>query len=101
MATLDRRSFLRRGTVAAAVTGLVASVPGASVLIGALESDGPAGETASADSVGAEASAGSLDEPLVAHIKDAEAGEISLFRGTREIVVRDSALASRLIRASR
>jgi hypothetical protein len=35
---------------------------------------------------------------LVAHVSDAEAGEITLLAGDREVVVRDRALAQRLAR---
>ncbi len=41
------------------------------------------------------------DEVLVAHVKNARTGEISLFIGHREVTIRDRKVAARLIRATR
>jgi hypothetical protein len=41
------------------------------------------------------------DEVLVAHVKNARTGEISLFIGHREVKIRDRKVAARLIRATR
>lgn len=100
MSGFDRRTFLRRGTSAVAVAGVVAALPGstaASALLGAVESDGPAADDAAAQ-VG---ESGNLTEPLVAHVRDLSSGEIGLFSGTREIVIRDPNLATRLFNATR
>ena len=40
-------------------------------------------------------------QPLLAHVKDLSTGEISLFQGEREVVIRDPALARRLFSAAR
>jgi hypothetical protein len=94
---VSRRSFLGRSSLAVAAAGVLSSVPGLSSLLGATESDLPAGDAAVA---GTDESA-ALTHPLVAHVRDVSTGEISLFNGTREIVVRDPQLAGRLVRAAR
>jgi hypothetical protein len=95
---LSRRTFLRRGTVAAAALGVVSSVPGLSGLLAGSASEAPAVESGAAQ---AEGSVGNLAEPLLAHVKDVNTGEISLFHGETEVVVRDPALARRLMSAAR
>jgi hypothetical protein len=40
-------------------------------------------------------------EHLVAHVKDARTGEISLFIGHKEVTIHDRKIANRLIRATR
>ena len=98
MAGVSRRTFLGRGSLAVAAAGVLSTVPGLSGLITATETEGPAADTSVA---GADTEAASLSEPLVAHVRDASTGEISLFNGAREIVVRDPQLAGRLVRAAR
>ena len=39
------------------------------------------------------------DGVLVAHVKDLASGRISVFSGTREVVIRDAGMAARLARA--
>jgi tryptophan synthase beta subunit len=91
MAQMDRRSFLARGSMMVAAVGAVAAVPGvADELV--------AGDT---DVAAIEGEAGALTEPLVAHVRDLATGEIGVFTGTREVVLRDPGLASRLFQASR
>jgi hypothetical protein len=41
------------------------------------------------------------NEDLVAHVKNARTGEISLFIGHREITIRDRKIAAQLVRATR
>jgi hypothetical protein len=96
MAGVSRRTFLGRGSLAVAAAGVLSSVPGLSGLIGAAETEAPA---ADATVAGADAGAASLTEPLVAHVRDMSTGEISVFNGTREVIVRDPQLAGRLARA--
>ena len=98
MAGVSRRSFLGKGSMAVAAAGVLSSVPGLSSLINAGEAEAPAGESAVA---GADAGAVNLSEPLVAHVRDISTGEISLFNGTREVIVRDPQLAGQLARAAR
>ena len=82
--------------MAVAAAGVLSSVPGLSSLLGAAESEAPA---ADATVAGTDAGAASLSDPLVAHVRDLSTGEISLFNGTREVIVRDPQLANRLARA--
>ena len=95
---LSRRSFLRRGTFTAATVAVVSSVPGLSSLVAGTAADAPAVETGASD---AEMDSGVLSEPLVAHVKDVGTGEISLFQGEREVLVRSPALARSLMSAAR
>jgi hypothetical protein len=98
MAGVSRRTFLGRGSLAVAAAGVLSSVPGLSGLLGAAETEAPGAEASVA---GTEAGAANLSEPLVAHVRDLSSGEISLFNGTREVIVRDPQLANRLVRAAR
>jgi hypothetical protein len=95
---LSRRAFLLRGTVAAAAAGMVGSVPGFSALLAGSASEAPALETGAGE---AEVEAGGLAEPLVAQVKDLNTGEISLFHGEQEIVIRNPAMARSLFAAAR
>ena len=98
MAGVTRRTFLGRGSMAVAAAGVLSSVPGLSSLLSAGDAEAPA---ADASIAGADAGAANLSEPLVAHVRDLSTGEISLFNGTREIIVRNPQLASQLARAAR
>jgi hypothetical protein len=91
MSEMDRRSFLARGSMMMAAAGAVAAVPGVADELLAGGADAPA----------VEGEAGALTEPLVAHVRDLGTGEIGVFTGTREVVLRDPGLASRLFQASR
>jgi hypothetical protein len=97
MAGVSRRTFLGRGSMAVAAAGVLSSVPGLSGLLSAGETEAPAADA----SVAGEAGAADLSEPLVAHVRDLSTGEISLFNGTREVIVRNPQLASQLARAIR
>ena len=96
MPGVTRRTFLGRGSLAVAAAGVLSSVPGIGALVGAAESGAPAADAAGADAAGAD-----LTEPLVAHVRDAATGEISVFSGTREVVLRDPRLVAQLLRAAR
>ena len=98
MAGVTRRTFLGRGSMAVAAAGVLSSVPGLSSLLSAGEAEAPA---ADASIAGADAGGADLAEPLVAHVRDLSTGEISLFNGTREVIVRNPQLASQLARAAR
>jgi hypothetical protein len=95
---LTRRTFLRRGTVTAAAVAVASSVPGISTLVASTTADAPALDTGVSD---AAEDSGALTEPLVAQVKDLSTGEISLFQGEREVVVRSPALAHSLMSAAR
>jgi hypothetical protein len=97
-AGLSRRSFLRRGTFTAATVAVASSVPGLSTLVAGATADAPVIDTGVSD---VEMDSGLVSEPLVAHVKDLSTGEISLFQGEREVVVRSPDLARSLMSAAR
>ena len=85
MTDVSRRGFLGSSMAAAAgVAGL--GLAGAAALPASIEA-AAGGEELSGWGV-------------VAHVRDASTGEIAVFDGERETVVRDRALASRLLRAA-
>ena len=94
----SRRTFLRRGTLAAAAVGVVGSVPGLSGLLVGGSAEAPAAESAATE---AESDVAPLAQPLLVHVKDLGTGEISLFQGEQETVVRNPALARQLFTAVR
>jgi hypothetical protein len=81
--------------MAVAAAGIVSAAPGLVSGLVATEPEAPAAES---EVVG---EAGTMTEPLVAHVRDLSSGEIGVFSGTREIVLHDPALASRLFQATR
>jgi hypothetical protein len=94
----SRRSFFKQAGTVAAVAGavVVAPVGVASALAG----------TTTPVSVGDEPMLAMSErlaegDTLIAHLKDAKTGEISLFVGDREVVIKDKSVAARLIRATR
>lgn len=95
---LDRRSFLVRSGTAAALLGLAASTPGGTAIISGIESDAPAvGDgAATVTDVGVPA----MTDPVVAHVIDVTSGEISIYSGSQEVVLRNPGLAAQLVRAS-
>ena len=100
--SLNRRAFLQRSALGAAVIGFAGSVPGLSGLLAAGESEAPAIEGgAAADATELEGDAGAVSEPVVAHVKDLSTGEISLYQGEREVVLHNPALARLLTSAAR
>jgi hypothetical protein len=84
---LDRRTFLMRGSLAAAAAGIAAAVPlGAEVL--------------SAPPVAAEDNQPvDMPDPVIAHVIDASTGEIAVYVGHREVTIRDPRIARELVRA--
>jgi hypothetical protein len=93
---MSRRAFLARSTMATAAVGVVGSVPGLGGLLAAGASDAPAVEPEATE---VSEDAGSITGPLLAHIRDLSTGEITLFQGEQEFVVRDPALARQLFAA--
>jgi hypothetical protein len=94
---LSRRAFLRRGTLTAAAVGVMSAVPGLPGLLAGGASEAPAVDSGISE---AEGDAGALAEPLLAHVKDLGTGEITLFQGEREIVVRNPSLARQILSAA-
>jgi hypothetical protein len=81
MAEHSRRAFIRGAGVTAAAATVAVMVPG--VASAASSSDGDDGSPAPAGSV-------------VAFVKDAKAGSITVMRGEREVQVTDKSLARKL-----
>ena len=98
MSDLSRRVFLKRGSLAVAATGAVAAVPGLPMLLSATEGDAPAASNAAGSAAGETTG---LTDTLVAHVKDLQTGEISLFLGEREVTYVDANLARFLHQAAR
>ena len=94
---LSRRSFLHRGAFTAAAVAVAGSVPGLSGLVASTAPETPAVDAGVSDAAD---DGGALTEPLVAQVKDLTTGEISLFQGEREVVVRSPALARSLLSAA-
>ena len=44
---------------------------------------------------------GDVDGAVMAHVRDVSTGEISVFNGTREVVIKAPAIAARILRAVR
>ena len=91
MAKLTRRGFIRQTSASVAAPGMRVAAP---QLIASTE---PAADTAITAS---EPSLAALTEPMLAHVRDAATGEVSLLVGTREIIFRDTELVMLLLRAS-
>ena len=91
MAKLTRRGFIRQTSAGVAATGMLVAAP---QLVASTE---PAADTAITAS---EPSLAALTEPMLAHVRDATTGEVSLLVGTREIIFRDTELVMRLLKAS-
>jgi len=93
---LSRRSFLHRGALTAAAVAVAGSVPGLSGLVASTAPEAPALDAGVNEAGDSDA----LTEPLVAQVKDLTTGEMSLFQGEREVVVRLPALAQSLLAAA-
>jgi hypothetical protein len=86
--TASRRTMLKGAAAAgvgAATAGVVADILFAGPASAAVTSSSSSG----------------ADSDLVAHVRDVRSGDIDLYVGTRQVSVRDRALASRLARAAR
>lgn len=94
MAGFTRRRFLSRGSLTVAAATVMAAAPAGVVpAVLTASEDAPLTE----DEIGGAAT--SADGALVAHVRDLAKGEISVFSGTREVVIRDHTIAARLVRA--
>lgn len=102
MSDLSRRAFLVRGSLGIAAVGAMSAMPGLTGALTTAETEAPAVEDAATTAVPeGGASAISMDQPLVAHIKDLQTGEMSLFMGEREVIYKDPLLAAKLLSAAR
>lgn len=94
---VTRRAFLRGTTLTAAAVGVAGGVPGLSGILAAGSADEPAVQEGAA---GVETDIAGIGSPVIAHIRDISTGEISVFQGEREVIIRDSSLARRLASAA-
>ncbi len=106
MASFSRRAFLVRSSMVAAAAGAASAIPGLTSALGAAQSEAPALDSAATDAATADmteagAGVGDAGAPLVAHVRDLSTGEIGVFNGTTEVVVRDPQLANSIFRAAR
>jgi TAT (twin-arginine translocation) pathway signal sequence len=88
MERLSRRSFMKVAGAATSAAALAAAPPIAKAAVG----DG-------AERI--DPTTGVPEEPLVAYVRDAERGEVTVTAGTAEHTYRDRALVQRLMRAAR
>src|ERR1700749_1232879 len=86
METLSRRSFMKIAGAATGAAALAAAPPIAKAALG------------EEDAVRTHPTAGVPDEPLVAYVRDAQRGEVTVTSGTTEHTYRDRALVQRLLR---
>jgi hypothetical protein len=93
MEPIDRRRFLLQSGAAVAAAGVASTVS-----LGAASALGKGRGGAGRADVPADAT---LDEPVVAHLRDLRTGEVSLFKGHREVTVKDKHLAALLFHATR
>ena len=92
MAKLTRRGFIGQTTASVATIGILATVP-------TLAATPEMTDLVASDTAAAELSATSFAEPLVAHVSDLASGEISIMVGAREVILRDTDLVMRLLKA--
>jgi hypothetical protein len=88
----SRRDFLKHGSVAAAAAGVAIAVPSSAA--SALTRTDDDGKTTLPPGA-------SLDAPVVAHVRNLKKGEVVVYSGEQEIVVRDKRLAALLYHATR
>jgi hypothetical protein len=93
MASIDRRRFLIQSGAAVAAAGVASTVPISAAQALAKGRGGVRHATVPADA--------KLDEPVVAHLRDLRSGEVALFKGHREVTVKDKHLAALLFNATR
>ena len=88
MERLSRRSFVKIAGAATGAAALAAAPPLARAAVGE-EGTQPTSPTT-----------GVPEEPVVAYVRDAARGEVTVTAGTAEHTYRDRALAQRLLRAA-
>jgi anaerobic selenocysteine-containing dehydrogenase len=88
MERLSRRSFVKIAGAATGAAALAAAPPIARAAVG------------EEDAQPTDPTSGVPEEPVVAYVRDAARGEVTVTAGTREHTYRDRALVRRLLRAS-
>ena len=98
MEPTSRRNFFKQAGGAAAIAGAVAVAPIS--IAGAATNSLDSRRTGIAEPELTESERLGEGEHLIAHVKNAETGEISLFVGSREVLIQDPSIAARLVRAT-
>lgn len=88
MAGLSRKNFLEQASVGAAAAAAFVAMPGYAL----------ARESAPAST--RHAGTAAFGGPILAHVRNAETGEIAVMFGTSEVIIHDRAVANRLLRAT-
>jgi hypothetical protein len=91
---LSRRIFLARSSLTLAAAGVVSALPALPAVVTSTEAEAPAAESEVGEGE-------TLAAPLIAHVKNLQTGEVSLYSGEREISVLDRGLAARLFNAAK
>ena len=101
MQKYDRRQFLARMSAGLAVAGAAAYLPraGASAAAGPGEASSGKGYDGHGDNI-VPLPQDVAEGPVVAYVRDARSGEISIFVGSREITVHDKSIAATLAHAA-
>jgi hypothetical protein len=94
MSALSRRLFITRSSLTVAAAGLVSALPALPAAVSGAEAEAPEIDSTVGDT-------DALAAPLIAHVKDLQTGEMSLYSGEREIVLHNPALAARLFNATK
>lgn len=89
MERLSRRSFVKIAGAATGAAALAAAPPIARAAVGGEEEAQPTNPRARVP-----------EEPVVAYVRDAQRGEVTVTSGTAEHTYRDRALVQRLLRAA-
>ncbi|MGH9007980.1 MAG: hypothetical protein ACRDV6_09775 [Acidimicrobiales bacterium] len=77
----------------AAAVAVGSAIPGLPNVLTTAGEETPAADDAATTALGA---APSLSDPLIAHVTDLQAGEMSLFMGEREVMITNPTLAHQL-----
>ena len=88
MANLSRKSFIEKATISAAAAGALVAIPGYTL------------RAEAAPARASDAGKATHGESVLAHVRNAETGEIAIFSGTREVIIHDHTMARRLIQAA-
>jgi hypothetical protein len=102
MPEFSRRSFMKHSGMTVAAAAMAAPVI---PLLTATSSEAPeiegdASGAAAESTAGVTASSSGLAQPLVAQVKNAATGEISIYSGEQEITYQDRDMAARLLQAA-
>jgi hypothetical protein len=91
---LSRRLFLTKSSMTVVAAGVVSAMPALPTIVTEAEAEAPAAESEVGEGE-------ALTGPLVAHVKNLQTGEVSLYSGEREINILDRGLAARLFNAAK